>query len=41
MKKIKLILRKIIIKNVSIINESGKTIKLTLQKTNTEYKIYS
>ena len=41
MKKIKLILSKIIIKNISIINESGKKVKITLQKTNTEYKIYS
>lgn len=41
MKKIKLILSKIIIKNISIINESGKKVKITLQKTKTEYKIYS
>ena len=31
MKKIKLILSKIIIKNISIINESGKKVKITLQ----------
>jgi len=40
-KKIKLILPKIVITRVSIINESGKKIKITLQKTKSEYKIYS
>ena len=41
MKKIKLILQSIIIKSVSTINESGKKTKIVLQKTNTEYKVYS